>query len=84
MASVAGGVPRRSSPGENDTPAVSPKIHWAAVAWFGLLLIAGSFSILKRLALQWTNDGDMGHGFSFPWWAPILPGSAARGCSNCA
>lgn len=67
MASVASGLRGRRSPeGENDSPAGSRGIPWAAVAWFALLLIAGSFSILKRLAVQWANDGDMGHGFFVP------------------
>ncbi|HLH44930.1 MAG TPA: exosortase/archaeosortase family protein [Bryobacteraceae bacterium] len=60
MASVAGGLPGQAC------PAKSRKAPWAAIAWFALLFAAGGFSILKRLALQWTNDGDMGHGFFVP------------------
>jgi exosortase len=66
MASVAGGLPEQAS------PAVSRKIPWVPVAWFTLLLVAGSFSILKRLALQWANDGDMGHGFFVPLVAAYI------------
>jgi exosortase len=66
MASVAGGLPEQAS------VAAPPRIPWAAVAWFTLLLIAGSFSILKRLALQWANDGDMGHGFFVPLVAAYI------------
>jgi hypothetical protein len=65
-ASVAGGLPEQAS------AAVPRRIPWAAVAWFTLLLIAGSFSILKRLTLQWTNDGDMGHGFFVPLVAAYI------------
>src|SRR5215467_1222969 len=54
MASVAGGLPEHAS------AAVPRRIPWAAVAWFTLLLIAGSSPILKRLAAQWADDGDMG------------------------
>jgi exosortase len=39
---------------------------WLAVAWFTALIIAANFSILRRLAQQWLNDGDMGHGFFVP------------------
>ena len=67
MASVASGLLGRRCPAEEKNSASGSRgIPWAAVAWFALLLIAGSFSILKRLALQWVNDGDMGHGFFVP------------------
>jgi exosortase len=41
-------------------------LPWVAVAWFTALIVIANFSILRRLGLQWLNDGDMGHGFFVP------------------
>ncbi len=41
-------------------------LPWAAMAWFGLLLIVSYAPVLQRLILQWTYDEDMGHGFFVP------------------
>jgi exosortase len=43
-----------------------PAIPWAAVAWFGALLLVCYFPVLKRLAHDWYIDEDMGHGFFVP------------------
>jgi exosortase len=45
---------------------------WPFVAWFAVLIIAANFSILHRLAEQWLNDGDMGHGFFVPLVAGFI------------
>ena len=45
---------------------------WPFVAWFAVLIIAANFSILHRLAQQWLNDGDMGHGFFVPLVAGFI------------
>lgn len=42
------------------------KISWAAVAWFGGLLILCYAPILYRMGYQWATDEDMGHGFFVP------------------
>jgi exosortase len=58
-----------------ETPAATLRARefpWIAVAWFAILLIAANFSILRRLALQWLNDGDMGHGFFVPVVAAFI------------
>lgn len=41
-------------------------IPWIAIAWFGALLIAGSFPILRHLVEQWLTDDDTTHGFFVP------------------
>jgi exosortase len=41
-------------------------LPWAAIAWFGILLIGAYFPILKHLVWQWANDEDVGHGFFVP------------------
>jgi len=41
-------------------------ISWAAIAWFGILLIAAYFSILSKLVPQWSTDDDVSHGFFVP------------------
>jgi exosortase len=42
------------------------KFPWRTTALFAVLIIAGNFSILRRLFMQWVLDGDMGHGFFVP------------------
>lgn len=39
---------------------------WIAAAWFGGLLILSYAPVLYRLAVQWMNDEDMGHGVFVP------------------
>lgn len=48
-----------ASSGNKDLP-------WAAIAWFGILLIITYFPILKHLVEQWSHDDDVGHGFFVP------------------
>ena len=60
MASVA---ERLTEPSSDAEPRHLP---WIPIAWFTVLLLAANFSILRRLAQQWLNDGDMGHGFFVP------------------
>ena len=45
---------------------------WAPIAWFGALLIAGYFPVLRALVLQWNNDADMSHGFFVPVVAAFI------------
>ena len=45
---------------------------WMPIAWFGALLIACYFPILRALALQWNNDADMSHGFFVPIVAAFI------------
>ncbi|MBV8846203.1 MAG: exosortase [Bryobacterales bacterium] len=55
--------------------AASPRTRafpWATTAWFAALLVAANYSILHRLAQQWLNDGDMGHGFFVPLVAAFI------------
>jgi exosortase len=48
------------------TPAEQKELPWAAIAWFGILLIVAYFPVLKHLVEQWSNDPDVGHGFFVP------------------
>jgi exosortase len=41
-------------------------LPWAAIAWFGILLVVAYFPILKQLVAQWATDEDVGHGFFVP------------------
>jgi len=41
-------------------------LPWVQIAWFAALAIACYAPILYRLALQWSDDPDMGHGFFVP------------------
>lgn len=41
-------------------------LPWAAIAWFGILLIVAYYPILRHLVWQWSTDGDVGHGFFVP------------------
>jgi len=47
-------------------------VPWAALAWFGILLIAAYFPILKQLAGQWSTDEDVSHGFFVPLVAAFI------------
>ncbi len=49
------------------------KPSWIPVAWFGGLLILCYAPILYRMASQWANDENMGHG----WFVPLLAGYIA-------
>ena len=44
----------------------SRPLPWAAIAWFGILLIVAYFPILRHLVWQWSTDEDVGHGFFVP------------------
>lgn len=47
-------------------PSKARAISWPAVAWFGVLLIAVYFPILRKLVVQWSTDDDVSHGFFVP------------------
>jgi exosortase len=49
-----------------DASVVKQELPWTAIAWFGILLIAAYFPILKHLVEQWSSDPDVGHGFFVP------------------
>src|SRR5579863_1650520 len=59
MATLAGKLPEQ-------VPAKARTISWLAVAWFGVLLIAVYFPILRHLVAQWSTDDDVSHGFFVP------------------
>jgi exosortase len=54
-------------------PNTAAKIEWPSIVWFGALLIVCYAPILYRMANQWANDENMGHGF----FVPIVAGYAA-------
>jgi len=47
-------------------PSSGARIDWLSIVWFGALLIACYAPILYRMANQWANDENMGHGFFVP------------------
>jgi exosortase len=49
----------------SEIPRKTP-LPWVQIAWFAALAIACYAPILYRLALQWSDDPDMGHGFFVP------------------
>jgi exosortase len=68
MSSVEDQLPK---PESVDVPAAPPEpvkkdMPWAALAWFGALLIITYYPILRDLVKQWWNDADVGHGFFVP------------------
>src|SRR5258708_19972613 len=66
MASAVAQLPDRSH-------AVSaPPVPWAALAWFGALLIAAYFPVLRHLGEQWSTDEDVSHGFFEPLVAGFI------------
>jgi len=66
MATLADKLPEQA-------PVKVRTISWAAVAWFGILLIAAYFPILVKLVNQWSTDDDVSHGF----FVPIVAGYIA-------
>jgi exosortase len=57
----------------NPGPVGGPKaLPWKPIAWFGGLLVLGFGPVLSRLARQWLDDPDMGHGFFVPLVAGYL------------
>jgi exosortase len=59
-----------SLPGKSLPPAAVP---WLPMGWFSLLLLICYAPVLQRLALQWYQDQDMGHGF----FVPVIAGYIA-------
>jgi exosortase len=56
MATLTGNIP--------ETPVSARTLpHWAATAWFGVLLIACYAPLLYGLVRQWATAEDMSHGF---------------------
>jgi exosortase len=58
MASTSETLPDKSLP--------SAAVPWLPIGWFSLLLLICYAPVLQRLALQWYQDQDMGHGFFVP------------------
>jgi exosortase len=64
MSSVENQLPRSADALADRTD--KKNLPWAAIAWFGILLIVAYYPILKHLVWQWSNDEDVGHGFFVP------------------
>jgi exosortase len=47
-------------------------ISWQPIAWFGALLLICYAPILYRMAVQWSTDENMGHGFFVPLVAGFI------------
>jgi exosortase len=64
MSSVENQLPRSADALADRTD--KKNLPWAAIVWFGILLIVAYYPILKHLVWQWSNDEDVGHGFFVP------------------
>src|SRR6202167_6223009 len=64
MSSVENQLPRSADALADHTD--KKNLPWAAIVWFGILLIVAYYPILKHLVWQWSNDEDVGHGFFVP------------------
>ena len=53
-------------PAGSGSASASAPVPWFNVGWVLGLLILAYLPILTRMANQWTNDDDMGHGFFVP------------------
>lgn len=49
------------------------KSHYAAFAWYSLLIALAFWPVIAGLVYQWQNDEDMGHGF----FVPVIAGFIA-------
>lgn len=56
----------RSLPEQRSASTENPILPWAAIAWFGALLLACYAPVLIGLVRQWASDEDVGHGFFVP------------------
>jgi exosortase len=66
MSSVKDQLPQPESADVSAEAPEKKEMPWAALAWFGALLIITYYPILKHLVEQWWNDADVGHGFFVP------------------
>jgi exosortase len=55
-----------------DRGASTPTPPWIALGWFAALLALCYWPVLTRLASQWYDDEDMGHGFFVPILAAYI------------
>jgi len=51
-------------PGDRAIP--STPIPWVPIAWVAIAMCVAFYPMLERLIHQWSDDGDMGHGFFVP------------------
>ena len=56
--------PKVMTPAVEQTPRTA--LPWTRLAVFGALVLLCYAPILRRLAIQWMNDPDVGHGFFVP------------------
>lgn len=54
------------SPPLSAAPPPGQDVPWTSIAWFGGLLLISYFLIFKYLAIQWSVDEDVSHGFFVP------------------
>lgn len=59
-------VPVAENPPQPAPVAPPHRVPWTAIAWFGALIIVGSYPILRHLVENWISDEDAAHGFFVP------------------
>jgi exosortase len=55
-----------ADPVPEERPPFGSSLSWTTLGWIALLLILCYAPVLSRLARQWSDDEDMGHGFFVP------------------
>jgi exosortase len=72
---VSGTAPARSAP---------RAFSWTTIAWVSALLLVCYAPVLSRLAREWYNNPDMGHGFFVPVVAAYIAWGKRRAIANLA
>lgn len=60
--------PILSAPGSGPTTGGSSPVQvpWISIAWFSAFLLLSYFAVIRYLAVQWSVDEDVSHGFFVP------------------
>lgn len=53
-------------PGQPQRPAGETRLNWAAIAWFGALIVLLFAPVIRDMFKEYARDESMGHGFFVP------------------
>lgn len=53
-------------PGQPQQPAGETRLNWAAIAWFGALILLLFAPVIRDMLKEYAKDESMGHGFFVP------------------